>query len=323
MGGAQDRTIQLAEHFSEGKPVILTKTPRSKIISNYADLANYEDFSVSNVLKYSRIEDVVFLSHHRELTTKLVLISRFFGKKLRIVHCARNTFDNLRLLTLFPSNIIANSNGVKENLISYFHVKPQDITVIFNGIDDCYNNRNIKIEAGKIRLILAGRICPVKRQVELVNALKGKIADYIHIDFAGKGPDEQALIESIGDSPQFGYIGYVNMEDCLNQYDYVLLFSEREGLSSSLIYGLMFYKPLVTNNLPTMTDANKAGEVGYVYNNLSELIDGLNNLPFPTSQEYKEMSLRCRSRYERYFTEKRMFEQYEDYFSKLMAKNNE
>ena len=320
-GGAQDRAIQLSTYFNKDKPLILTETALDKIIPHYAKSAHFIRFSFSNIIKLSKNKNVIFLSHHRKMTTKLILYNLLMGNKLKIVHCARNTFNNLKWLTLFPKNIIANSNGVKDNLVSFFRVKPQNVTVIFNGIEDCFNKRNIKNNYNTINILLAGRICAVKRQVDIVNALKQHIPSYIHIDFAGKGEDENLLLEAIGDSTQFRYIGHIKMEEHLNQYDYVLLFSEREGFSSSLIYGLMFSKPLITNDLPVMLDANKEGEVGFVFATLDDLATGLKKLPLPSSEDYKKMAHNARMRYEKYFKEEMMFEQYRKYFDKLTNNN--
>lgn len=174
-GGAQDRAIQISTYFNESKPLILTETSLEQIIPSYAIAADFEKFSFRNVRKLAKEKDIVFLSHHRKLTTKLIVYNWILGSNLKIVHCARNTFDNLKWLTLFPKNIIANSNGVKENLVSYFGVNPKNVTVIFNGIKDCLNSRNAKTVCNTINILLAGRICAVKRQVEIVNALKERL----------------------------------------------------------------------------------------------------------------------------------------------------
>jgi glycosyltransferase involved in cell wall biosynthesis len=321
-GGAQNVVLQLSIHFNKEKPLILSETPSDQILPYYASLANFERFSFSNVRKHAAKKDVIFVSHHRKTTTKLMIYNCLLGNRLRVVHCAHSTFDNLRFLTWLPKHIIAVSNGVKENLISYFHVRSENITVIYNGIKDCVNKENKKREPNTIRILLAGRICAVKRQIELVHALKGKLASHIQIDFAGKGPDESLLLNAIGDSSQFSYIGYITMEEQLNQYDYVLLFSEKEGLGLSLIYALMFSKPLITNNIPAMLDVNKAGEVGVVFDTMEELLEGINQLPLPSSQEYIDMSIKARKRYEENFKEEIMFEKYSEYFSQLISKRD-
>lgn len=317
-GGAQDRAIQLSTYFNDAKPLILTDTLRGDVSPMYTDAAVFDRFSFSNIKKYAVGKDVILLSHHRKFTTKLIIYNWILGGKLKIIHCSRSTFDNLRYFTLYPDYIIANSNGVKENLVSYFCVNPDRVTVIFNGIKDCVNENNKKSDLNSIRILLAGRICAVKKQTELVNALKGHLASHIHIDFAGKGPDEKILLEAIGDSPQFTYIGHIIMEEYLNQYDYVLLFSEREGFSSSLIYGLMFSKLLITNNLPVMLDANNNGEVGFVFDTISDLVEGINKLPLPSSDQYREMSRKARVRYERNFKEEMMFDKYREYFNRVI-----
>ena len=316
-GGAQDRAIQLATHFNDSKPVILTETPTSEMLPAYANAAIYEKFSFSNVKKYAT-KDTIFLTHHRKLTTKLVLYNWILGNKLKIVHCARNTFSNLRYLTLFPKNIIAISDGVKDNLISYFKVPKENVTVIYNGIRDYRNFVNTKEINSNIKILLAARICPVKRQIEIVKSLQNNIPSNIFIDFAGSGPDEKLLIETIGDSPNFRYIGHIKMEEHLNQYDYVMLFSEKEGFGSSLLYGLMFGKPLITNDTKVMRDTNEDKEVGFIFKDLEQLKIGLKTLPIPSSPEYKEMSEKARKKYEEKFREEIMFSNYSIYLKNIL-----
>lgn len=62
---------------------------------------------------------------------------------------AHNTFNDFRWFCWFPENIIAVSNGVKENLVNYFRLPENRITVIFNGIKDTNNVRNIRKMMGK------------------------------------------------------------------------------------------------------------------------------------------------------------------------------
>lgn len=323
-GGAQDVALLLASKLNNSFPVVLTETSENDIVSSYKDKAKYHLFSFKKI-KSLATRDSIFLSHHRKSTTLLLLFRIFLffeGKKLNIVHVAHNTFTNLRLLSFFPKHIIAVSNGVKMNLISYFGVSSDKVTVIFNGIVDKDIKKQKREYDGKIKILLAGRVCPVKQQVELVRRLKGKLLSQIHFYFAGVGEDLEQLKIEIGDSSQFHSLGHISMEEHLDHYDYVFLYSQKEGLPLSLIEGCMFGKPLITNDLPAVLDVNKDGVNGFVYSDFESLIEGLNKLPFPDSKEYLEMSQRSRLIYEENFTEDKMIYQYRTYLGKILDNNN-
>ena len=135
-GGAQDVVIQLAKALNDTgtDPVVLTNTPNDQIYSEYLDGITFLPFSLKNVLSFIG-NDVLFMSHSRKTTSQLVILNKFI-RKIRIIHIAHNTFNSLKYLSFFPENIIAVSNGVKENLIDYFNVPEKNVTVIHNGIKD-------------------------------------------------------------------------------------------------------------------------------------------------------------------------------------------
>ena len=157
---------------------------------------------------------------------------------------------------------------------------------------------------------MPGRICPVKQQVELVRRTKGKLPHGIHFYFAGMGEDENLLRKEIACSTQYHYVGFLNIMENLEKYDYVCLFSQKEGLPLSLIEGLMFGKPLLTNMLPAVLDVNVPGETGFAFPDFEALVNGLGQLPKPGDSEYARLSRSARKRYEEIFTEERMIENY-------------
>lgn len=310
-GGAQDVTLQLAGKLNEEtKPIVLTETRFLDIIPDYKERARFMPFNWRSVHHLAN-KHTIFLSHHRKSTTLLMIFSFLTGNKFHIIHVAHNTFTNLRFLCFFPKRIVAVSNGVKENLMSYFRVPEERITVIFNGKIDSRNNQHVKIDSREIHILLPGRICAVKQQVDMVKMTRGKLLPHIHIYFAGVGEDVELLKKEIAGETQYHYVGFLNMTENLNKYDYVCLFSKNEGLGLSLIEGLIFGKPLITNKLTSVLDVNKEGETGFVFQDFCSLVKGLNELPLPDSDEYRRLSQNARLRYESYFTEEKMIDQYE------------
>lgn len=317
-GGAQSVCLQLASKLNDDDlGVILTNSNLSDIPQDYLnnESIKFEPFSVSNVRKYMA-HDTIFLSHHRKTTTILMLMKLLWGRKMNVVHVAHNTFSNLRHFSLFPKHIVSVSEGVKDNLIKYFRVPRERIYTIHNGLPD-----SGKLNEGKgeeIAILFAGRLTSVKQQVEFVRRTKGKLNQRIRIDFAGSGEDEPQLIEAIEDDVHYRYIGQINIHKHLPHYDYVCLFSQKEGLPLSLIEGGMYGKPLITNDILPVLDVNTDGYNGFVFSTWQALIDGLNRLPKRYADGYKRLSRNARLRYEERFTEEVMLEAYRKLFQNII-----
>lgn len=316
-GGAPDLALELARELNtEGKPIVLTNSP--SIHECYMNLnVEYKRFSLKNIWRYCFGDEIVVLSHHRKQTSILVLLNLFlFFNKLKIVHVAHNSFDNLKWACFFPKKVIAVSNSVKDNLVRYFGVKEKSIMVIFNGMKDHYLKYldNIKFD-DEIKIVLLAALFPVKQQIEFVKRTKGKISSNIKIYFAGKGPDEKALIDEIENSNQYIVLGFIDVYKELYNYDYVCLFSKKEGLPLSLIDGCMFAKPLITNDIKSVLDINMNGYNGFVVSDWEGLIECINNLPLPGTGEYHRLSFNSRKVYENKFLFYAMIDNYKKYLS--------
>lgn len=319
-GGAQDVALQLAEHLNKGvKPIVLVETPLSDIVPVYSSRAEFLSFSWHNVRKLAD-GNTLFLSHHRKNTSLLLLFGGMMCKKLPLIHVAHNTFTSLKWFSFFPEKIIAVSNAVKANLIEYFGVSENRVQVVFNGMKDVRNDKVSELHPQEIHILLPGRICPVKQQVDTVKALRGKLAKHIHIFFAGEGEDVERLKAEIAGDNQFHYVGFLKMDEHLNEYDYVCLFSKNEGLPLSLIEGCMFGKPLITNEIKAVLDINKVGVTGFSYPDFETLKVGLNKLPLPNSEYYKRLSNQARKHYDTYFTEEEMIGRYKKIIQEEMGR---
>ena len=311
-GGAQDVALTLAEKFTPGeRPIVLCQTPAAAIADLYRTRARFLPFNLGSIRSLAW-QGATFISHSRKTTTLLCLYAHLSGPKLRIIHVAHNTFTNLRHLTLFPQTIVAVSQSVKQNLEDYFRLPGERVRVILNGLPDRCPQPAVRQSDGLTKVLLPGRICAVKQQIALVESIGNSLAPHVHIYFAGTGNDEVLLRQAIAGKPQFHFLGHINIPSRLPEFDYVCLFSQKEGLGLSLVEGLMFGKPLVTNLLPALLEVNRPGSTGFAYPDFASLAQGLNSLPQPGSPAYATLSHAARERYETYFTEPRMIEEYRE-----------
>jgi glycosyltransferase involved in cell wall biosynthesis len=169
------------------------------------------------------------------------------------------------------------------------------------------------IDSSRIKILFAGRITKVKQQIELVINTKGYLNSNIEIYFAGEGDTQALLKEAIGQSNQYKMLGYIDIKKEMKNYDYVCLFSQKEGLGNSLIEGCMFGKPLLTNDIEAVLEINEHNYNGFVAGNWKELIMCMNKLPNRFSDEYNRLSLNARKKYESCFTIDKMLSEYRDY----------
>lgn len=318
-GGAEDMALSLALGLNKKKnPVVLSH--EDAVADQYrATGCDFQGFKLKNIRKLHK-EGVVFLSHHRKSTTYLLLLSKiFFGGKLRVVHVAHNTFSSLRRFTLFPPYNVAVSKTVKENMISFFGVPEKEIIVIYNGIYDYFDQKKEikRINEATTNVLFLGRVTPVKRQVAFVEVSKGNLNDNVKIWFGGEGPDFESLKKTIGDDSHYECLGLIDVYKRLYEFDYVCLFSEKEGLPLSLIEAGMFHKPLVTNDIPQSLEINKDNYNGFVCHSWEEIVAQLNQLPDPGSKLYQELSKHSREVFDRSFDYQVMIHNYTKYLDSI------
>ncbi len=318
-GGAQKILIRLHKTFESRfiSSKIIGFTKEKLVHRDYDNYnLNYSYFVKFNNLKF--LKNTLFISHSRKATTFLVLLNKVF-KKIRIIHIAHNEFYSLSKLSLYPDEIIAVSERVKKNLVNEFGISEKSIAVIYNGLKDFYlNNFEYKKKDNnkKVKILYPSRITKVKNQVELVKQLRGNIYN-CEIIFAGEGALYESLLEEVGKNENFKVLGQVkDIKKLFLEVDYIMLYSQKEGLPLSLIEATMFGKPIIANNVGGNTEILKNKYNGFLVNSYPELINCINSLYKIEENEYMDLCLNSRKVYEEKFTEEKMIENYTNYLYK-------
>lgn len=321
MGGAQAVALNLAEALEPGS-VVLTGTPPGSIAAPCRTRnVRFGPFSIKEILKH---RDCVFLSHDRKSTTRLCALSRALRLRLRIIHVAHNSFNSLRHFTLFPPEIVAVSDSVAANLRDYFRIAPDRIHVIDNGIADRFKALpDAPQPKERIDILWPARVCPVKRQLETVRAIKDSMPPGVAITFAGDGEDLAALKAETDGHPSFRVLGHVDIDSIIADYDYVCLFSEKEGLALSLLEGCMYGLPLISNDIAPALLVNEHGVTGFVYDTFDHLAAGLGRLPHKGSDHYARLAAAARRKYLENYTFDRMVESYRSLINKYLKNASE
>lgn len=314
VGGANNLTVALHNSimetglFSEGKVSSFTKYKNlAPSYKNQLDESSYVKFRVLDFIRNA--EGVVFLSHHRKMTTYLLGIARLLKKEIKIVHIAHSALSSLKYVTLFPKHNIAVSKSVRDSLKNYFNVK--DAIVIYNGVLPQEVNLNKVFDKEQIRVTLPASLNNGKQQVALTQFLRSKLTEQITIQFAGDGPDREKLEKAVSDDKQFRVLGHVdNMQKVYKSSDYVMLFSKIEGLPLSLIEAQSYGVPIICNDVGGNLEILKPNENGFFVDSMSELLECLNNLPNIEVSKYKEMRKQSLENYLQNFQYDKMVDSY-------------
>ncbi|RXG12921.1 glycosyltransferase involved in cell wall biosynthesis [Leeuwenhoekiella aestuarii] len=281
-----------------------------KLHPKYAIEADeYKKFSIK-VLRNKLI-----IVHARNVIPLIVLLNKVLFLNSKIIYVSHNVYNTYNLLTFLPEVIVSISKKVTVNLIDYFNVEKKNIHLIYNGIVDHYKSENLERiykEDDTIRILYPARVNSVKRQLRVVEALKGKLDHNIQIHFAGTGDDFKDLQELCVNSINFIALGFVeDLEYRIVNYDYIMLFSEQEGLPLSLLEGIMCKKPIIANDVGGNLEIGIPGYNGIeLIENWDSLAEQLNNLNSIEKNQYDLMSERSRELFLKKFRMEIMVEQY-------------
>jgi glycosyltransferase involved in cell wall biosynthesis len=262
----------------------------------------------------------IVVLHERKYLILFWILNHFLFQKIKLVYVHHNVFHDHRRMSIMPHIVVAISEEGVENLKTFFNVPVCNIHKIYNCVKDInpkshnyYVNENIKI-------LYPARINGVKRQLDIVKHLKGKISDRIKILFAGTGPQAIELEKEVKTDHSFEFLGYrSNIYQLLKSCDYVMLFSKQEGLPISLIESIMVGTPVICNNIGGNSEIVHNEENGFVFNidDWDSLINQLNILPQISKDKYVEMSKACRNIYKKDFTFEKFKQKYLELFNNL------
>ena len=246
----------------------------------------------------------VVIIHERRLLPVMWLLSHIPGLNVKCIYVHHNELYGNKKISLFPKNIVAISDAGIRNLTEYFDIPCKHITKIHNCVREtsAYIPRTKNFDPDNITILYPARINSVKRQIEIVNRLKGTLDSRVRILFAGTGPQYKELEEVCRSNEQFKALGFRNdIPDLMKQCDFMLLFSDHEGLPISLIEANQSCVPAICNNVGGNTEIIKNNENGFIADDWDVLLNILNSLPNLTQSRVKELQKQARENYERNF----------------------
>ena len=236
-GSKLDTIIKLGKHLRRAKPDVLLTA---------------KDHAVKAAVLASRLSRTYIPVFHKATNTLSVTLRRPLKRYFS------------RLLYSWTNKIIANSSGVKDDLVTNFRMNPDDIVVIFNPVLTTDIPQRIDKEPEHIWLakkdvpviLGVGRLTTSKDFITLVEAF-GQVRKYrlCRLMILGEGP-ERTHIESkakeLGLQDDVALPGYI--EDPLpwmSHSNVFVLSSRYEGLSNVLIEAIAAGSPVISTNCPS------------------------------------------------------------------------
>lgn len=178
----------------------------------------------------------------------------------------KKRFYSFGIRHLYPraTAVIAISNGIKEDLEHYYHLK--NVQVIYNPvrIDDRFRDLGVKdkslirlihSENGKI-VLNVGRITGPKGQLNLVKSFKNLKSENIHLVLIGEGPDSEAIENYIKTNNMTAFVHLIgnrsNVLTWMKNSDLYATLSWFEGFPGVLVES-------VYSGLPVISPDNYSG----------------------------------------------------------------
>lgn len=270
LGGTENVVLQLCEVFKPkvNKIVVcscggvnvekLTKMG----IRHYQipDISSKKDiFKICRTVKkiVEKEQITVIHSHHRMAAFYTEIL---FGSSIIKIANAHNTFFDKKLLTRFAyrnTKVIAVGEMVKKNLVGFYKISSDQITVIHNAIKPFdgkispipllteYRENGYKI-IGNV-----GRLSEQKGMEYFINAVPGVIEKFPKTKFVivGDGEDKDKLVNMVKQMNLDEYITFLgyrsDIQNVMSQMDFIVLSSLWEGLPLTPIEAFSVGKTVV------------------------------------------------------------------------------
>lgn len=267
-----------------------------------------------------QLRNSTVIIHERRLLPVMKVLSLIPGLGIKYLYVHHNEMHDHKLLSLFPKKVVAISDKGIGNLTGYFGLNPKRIFKIHNCVrqrpelDPVPHTLNPEL----VTVLVPARINRTKRQMEIVRQLKGRLDKRVRILFAGDGPDLEQFRELTRGDQQFVCLGYrADIPELLRQADYMMLFSEHEGLPISIIEACQSGTPVIANRVGGIPEIITDGREGMLRDTWDELADLLNSLPSVSQTDYDRMAQAARQTYEQKFMFARFKEQYTNLLDSL------
>lgn len=219
----------------------------------------------------------VIHTHHR-MAAFYVYITKLY-KKCIFINTSHNTFENKKKLTKLAyekANLITCGSMVKQNLVQYFGISENKITVIHNAVKPF--NESVSIDEtikklhddGKFVIGNVGRLSEQKGMEYYIESIPVVIKKHPNVMFLiiGSGEDEQKLrllVNKLKVEEFVYFTGYrSDIQNLMCQLDLVVLSSLWEGLPLTAIEAFSVRKTIVATAVDGTVEVVKNANNGFL-----------------------------------------------------------
>lgn len=245
-------------------PDIENKTPQTVLsVSN-------------NLLSIVKKENITIIHTHHRMAAFYVRLLRLY-KRCKFINTSHNTFTNHRVLTMFAykkANLIACGEMVKANLVNYYNIPEQRVTVIHNAVKSFSENqeRDPFIEElhnnGFFIVGNIGRLSEQKGFEYYIKSVPIILAKHPNTRFLiiGSGEKEQYLrnlVKFLSLNEYVFFLGYrTDIQNIMSQIDLVVLSSLWEGFPLTPIEAFSVDKTIVATAVDGTKEIVDDGKTG-------------------------------------------------------------
>ena len=298
LGGPENVVLQLCEVFKEevkkivvcsGGGVNVKKLEKMDI--RHYRISDIERKNPSVIRQTSAIlrkiikdeKITVIHTHHRMAAFYVALLG--LQKKCVFINTSHNTFYDKKILTRFAyrkAHLITCGEMVKRNLVEYFKIPPEQVTVIHNAVKpfadfneiDCFIEKDSLIcnlhEKGYFAVGNIGRLSEQKGMEYYLKAIPMVLENHPNVAFliVGEGEDEKKLkelAEKLGIRQDVHFMGYrADIQNLMAQMDLIVLSSLWEGLPLTPIEAFSVGKTVVATAVDGTVEIVEDGKDGFL-----------------------------------------------------------
>lgn len=284
---------------------------------------------IRKIIEYENI--TIIHSHHRMAS---LYASLLFNKNIIKIATAHNTFNSKVRLTKLAYNkthIVAVGQTVEKNLVNFFGIPKQRVTVIHNAVKPFNKEINwvselIKAkEQGYLLIGNVGRLSKQKGMEYFIEAAKKVSKEYSKVKFyiIGDGEDAEKLHILANDMLQKGilvFLGYrSDIQNIISQMDFIVLSSLWEGLPLTPIEAFSVGKLVIGTAVDGTVEIIRDGVDGFLVDsrNSNIIADKIVYL-ISHPEEIVRMGKNAEKRYYEEFSYEKLEQSYIDYYKNLL-----
>jgi glycosyltransferase involved in cell wall biosynthesis len=233
-----------------------------------------------------------------------------------------------QILSIYTKKIIAVSAGARDYAIKADKIKPEKITVIYNGIDlSKFKFRGYKSvdKNKKINAVVVARLAKQKGHKYLFSAMPAIIKKYPNfvLNIIGSGNEEQSLKEQAKKLNVSHYIEFwgkkEGLENILPQMDLLLAPSVWEGLGINILEAQSVGLPVLASNTGGIREIITHKKTGLLFlSKNSESIFKAVDLLFSDSELSEQMVKNAYAKVREKFNLEKMVSAYENLYFELI-----